>query len=399
MIRVARVCACVLLISMRAAAALPADTPPPATKDVHFDHLKEGGDLAFTRNLSDGEKFTVFVDNTCPDVFSYEVHGIMRAAEDTSGAGQKAGKKLESKSLPVVHDAKYGGYIVTITRTAETNPCEGAEKLKSRTLVISTPLLEWDLAFSGGFTVSSLSSPQYYLRPHPTETGKKQVQEDTGAKDAVNLGIASFVHLYHHRWPGLAGVFGLGIRDGNKTEYYLGGGLRFSDKATFNGGLVFGPVSRLPTGVDTTKGVTDDNVLTNLPTRIAKGVFFGISYSFINVRDKLQQPFAGAAGASGAAASAAPKAAACSVTLDKTDVIKLAATKDATEKVKVTGSPATCEWKVVGVPSWVTFDATAGTGEKTLTMTTKEPNGTGVERPPAKIDIGDKTLTITQLKP
>lgn len=364
-------------------------------KAVTFDHLASDDDRSYELRPRHGEAFEVRIKNTCPDVFAYEVKGIVRerGAEDEPGA--RTAKPLEEKVLPVVHDEKYGGYIVTITRTADTAPCADAEKLQNRTLLISTPTETWDLSFSGGFTLSSLSSPQYYLRPHPSDAAKKQVQQDPDKEDDANLGIATYVHVFHQRMPWLAGTFGLGIRDQNRTEYFLGGGVRLSDKATVNAGVVYGSVSRLKNGVNLVDPVSDDNVLNDLPTRTKRGFFIGVSYSFIDVRGKLQQPFAGAAGETPAdtkVATKTPPAAACAVTVAPATAALGA--KGSTATVKVSAK-SDCEWKITGgTPAWVSFDTESGKGEKTITLTAKEE---AADRS-AKVEINGRLLTIEQKK-
>lgn len=393
--------------TLAAGSVLPisATAQQAAEKNVRFasfDHLNTAGDRSYQLHLSDGETFQVRILNTCPDVFSYEIHGIVREEAGSGGVDQRSGGQLKKEHvIPVVHDEKYGGYIVTIKRTLATAPCgDATAKLENRTLMISTPKMSWDLSFSGGFTLSSLNSPHYYLRPHPSEAGQKQIQEDPDKTDDANLGIASYVHLYHHRMPWLAGMFGLGIRDNNKTEYYLGGGLRFSDKATFNLGAVFGPVSRLKDGNNLTDAISDDNVLTDLPSRTRRGFFVGLSYSFIDVRGKLQQPFAGSTGAAGATGKTetgkpAEKAGACAVAFDATEVtLGAAANANATVNLKTT--PEGCPWKVTdGVPAWASLTPTEGKGNAALKITATQANSTPKERT-SVVDINGVSFTIKQ---
>jgi hypothetical protein len=404
---------------------------PTSVKYVEFDHLRTDGNRAYVLKLNDGEPFQVKVLNTCPAVFSYEVQGIVRQEESQNGLRLNAGPEqpLEEKVLPVVHDEKYGGYLVTIRRTLDTLGCKDSDKLVARTLIISTPKMSWDLAFSGGFTVSTLTSPHYYLRPHPTEAGKTQVQEDTSKNDDANLGIATWVQVYHHSHPGLAGTFGIGIRDANKTEYYLGGGFRMSDKASINGGVVFGPVSRLKDGIGVGDTVTDPNILSDLPTKTTLGYFIGLSYSFIDVRGKLQQPFAGASGASGATGTTgttppagtppapgpsatpapgagttpAPTAAGgtCQATFDNDpakNAVSVGKDPNAFVSVTISVSPAGCAWTVTGNPiPWATISPMSGTGNGAVRITATQTNVTGNDRTENAL-IGGKLLKITQSK-
>jgi hypothetical protein len=398
-----------VLLSVGSTASAQGGAPGAQTfKSVSFNHKDSKADESRTLRVGNGETFKISILDTCEDLFTYDVHGVLREEKPPSAPGLKGGAKLQPKVLTVVHDTKYGGYIVTMTRkNLPTVPCEGAGDLASRTLVIFTPQEDWDLSFSGAFTLSSLSNPMYYLRAHPDDATKKQVQEDTGKSDAVNLGIGAFVHLFHQRHPWAAGTFGLGIREGNKMEYFLGGGLRASDKATINAGIVFGPVNRLPNGVDTTRPVSDDNVLNDLPTRIARGFFVGISYSFIDVRNKFQTPFAGSGGGNGGGgtgggeqkAAATPEA--CAVTLDPSTLAF--APGGETKKLIVKTEPAGCAWKITAKPAWVTFltagdTATeSGSGETTLSVKA-DANATASDRAEKDVKIGNASLSVTQGK-
>jgi hypothetical protein len=409
---------------------------PTAVKFIEFDHLNTDGDRAYVLKLNDGEPFQVRILNTCATAFTYEVQGILRQDPPAPGTlGLNAGEALGPKTLPVIHEERYGGYLVSIKRlNPNTLPCGvDSPNLVTRTLIISAPKMTWDLAFSGGFTLSNLASPHYYLRPDPTQAGKSIVQEDPSKNDDANLGIATWVHVYHHRLPSLAGTFGLGIRDSNKTEYYLGGGLRMSDKASINGGVVFGPVSRLKDGINIGDSVTDPNVLNDLPTMTKRGFFIGLSYSFIDVRGKLQQPFAGATGASGntgttgtgnataapaapapaapatpatpAAPAAAqpatppatpqPQAGACTVTFANESVT---IGKEIGDKIEVafTVAPAGCAWRIeAGVPAWANPVPLNGTGNGTITLTATAPNTFGTVRRET-MRVSGKNLQITQ---
>jgi hypothetical protein len=395
MLRIRSTIATVVLV---AAASWPAVSFAQAPA-IEYDHAKDDADRAYELRLNDRQTFNIVIRNTCEEAFSYEVQGILRQSPSPAGASVSAGVPLKDKTIPVTHDDQFGGYIVRITRTLDKVPCTGGEKLQSRTLVIATPLIDWDLAFSGGFTVSTLTNPVFYLRPHPTEAGRKQVQQDADAEDSAHLGIGTFVHLYHHRRPWASLMFGLGLREGNKTEYFIGGGYRFSDKATLNAGLALGPVSRLPAGVDTTGPVADDNVLTNLQTRTRAGVFVAISYSFINVRDRLQKPFAGGTSAPAAASTPAPAAStpaagACATVTLTPNTLTFAQAGTPAQNVKVVPPNETCTWKVEPLPGFVHMSVSAGPGTQTIAVS-MDPNDTTTARN-LKISVGPATLALTQ---
>ena len=304
----ARLISALLISSFLLSTSLNANEPSNAkgghsNPAIKFDHAR-GQDRSYTRYFDDGELFSIRIDNTCEIAFSYEVRGILIEEPDSitqADAVQKHSRgmltdlpSLKPKTLDVRHDQSYGGYIVNMVKLVESPLCQESSELESRTLMIHTPRRNWNVAFSGGFVVSGLTNPVYALRPHPTEPGKSQIVEDPGKRDTASLGIATFVHMYHERRPRFGIMFGLGLQESDQTEYYIGGGLRLSDRATINLGLSLGPVSRLPGGIDIMEPIADNNILTNLPTRVQESWFFGISFSFINVGDdRLRRPFAG----------------------------------------------------------------------------------------------------------
>ena len=291
---------CALFASASLLLASPAGAQQPGAQqpDVDFNH-RTGQETAYTLHLNHGEEFTITIKETCEARFSYEVRGIRRDEPEPSGTERtRTPVPLASKSLTIPHNDAYGGYVVSISELppGPRPSCTRIDELEPKIFIIFTPKRDWALSFSGGFTVSGLTNPVYALQPHPTETDKKQIIEDPDKRDAANLGIATFVHMYHESWPWVGPMFGLGIRESNQTEYYFGGGVRLNDKATINLGIAFGPVSRLPAGINVMEPVAADINLTDLPTRVQRSLFMGISYSFISVGDRIQQPFAGTNG-------------------------------------------------------------------------------------------------------
>ncbi len=264
-----------------AAWAVPGD-------EVVFNH-KESAETAYTRPLRDGEKLTIRITDTCPSRFTYEVRGVRDARPGSSAAG-----KLGEMLLEVDHDDVFGGYIVNISERKNSTSCDA--DLKPTTFIVFTPASPWALSLTGGFTVSGLTDPVYALSPDPSEPARRHIVEDSGKEDVANMGAATFVHIYHARRPSLALLFGLGLGEFDETEYYLGGGWRLSDKATFNVGLALGSVARLPAGLGVGQSVMEDNVLADLPKRRELSWFFGVTFSFLDVgADRFKKPFAGSA--------------------------------------------------------------------------------------------------------
>jgi hypothetical protein len=289
-----RACGAILTVALFpliAVAAAPAPTPP--TPDVVFKH-PEGKARIFTLDLNPGQRFVVQIQDTCPDAFDYSYVGIERGAKEPSE--QKEKKALEPKDLAIVYDQQYGGYVFHISAKPGVNPgdtCTDGEKLMPLSFIVSVNQRSWNLSFSGGFTVSGLTNPEFSI---VTTDGVKKVIRETDKENTRKLGVASFVHLFHDdvQWKQLhpALGFGLGINNDNRTEYMLAGALRFGDKATINIGRVWGSIDRLPNGTTFDTPITDDNILSNKGTQVVSRWFFALSYSFIDTKDRLTKPFA-----------------------------------------------------------------------------------------------------------
>ena len=274
--------AILLTCSAAAAAAAPAD-------EVVFDH-SEGKETSYTRHLGDGEELTIRIENTCPSRFRYEVRGVAVAR-----TGSSSSTELTDVPLQVTHEEKFGGYIVTISERERIRPCDA--DLKPVTFIVFTPASPWGLSLTGGFTVSGLTDPVYSLNQDASGLSRGRIVEDSGKAGAANLGAATFVHVYHARRPSLALLFGLGLGESDETEYYLGGGWRLGEKATFNVGVALGSVARLPAGLGVGQSVMDENVLADLPKRTEVSWFVGVTFSFLDVgAGRLKKPFAGSTG-------------------------------------------------------------------------------------------------------
>ena len=261
--------------------------PMFAQQTITFDHLQDG-DRTYTLHLQDGEEFTVQIQNTCSTMFQYEVRGF----EPESPISALAPEPLSTKELSLTHEDVYGGYVVLIRRASDS-ACEGGDALQDRVLVIYVPTTTWSLAFAGGFTVEGLTDAVYALQPHSSIADAKQIVTEAEKRDKFTLGVATFAHVYHTGLPWLTGTFGLGIQEPTKTEYYLGPGVRLGDTMTISLGVVLGTESRLPAGIDKTRPVFDDNILSDLPRKASYGWFLALSYSFLQTGDQFKKPFAG----------------------------------------------------------------------------------------------------------
>lgn len=284
--------------AMSVGAQAPA-TPGTPKKDepaVEFKH-NEGKARIFDLDLNHGQRFVVRISGTCPDAFDYSHEGVERGTFREQSEGPKPKKRLEAKDIPVVYDQQYGGYVFHITLKKDVKPgdvCTDGETLASQSFIVSVRQQNWNVAFSGAFTISGLNDPVYSFK---TESGVKFVQSEPDKENGSKLGAASFVHLFHDRVKIPGGLvpalgFGLGINSDKKTEYMIGGALRFGDKATINIGRVWGSIDRLPNGVTLDTPVTDDNLLNNLGSQTVSRWFFALGYAFIDTKDRLTKPFA-----------------------------------------------------------------------------------------------------------
>jgi hypothetical protein len=286
-------CLAVLCPAVVAAQGGAAKAPEP---DVTFEHL-DGKPRIYSLDLNHGQRFVVRIDKTCLSAFDYSYEGVVRGRgpEEQTDA-PKAKKPLESKDLAIVYDQQYGGYVFHIAAkpgVVAGDECTDGEKLPPLSFIVSVNQRSWNLSFSGGFTVSGLTDPEFSI---VTTDGVKNVIREHEKESTRRLGAASFVHLFNddiqwkHLHPAIG--FGLGINDDNRTEYMVGGALRFADKATINVGRVWGSIDRLPNGINFDTPINDDNVLANKGKQVVSRWFFALTYSFIDTKDRLTKPFA-----------------------------------------------------------------------------------------------------------
>ena len=264
----------------------------PSTPRVTFDHKGPQRTAIHRLALQDGEAFEVVITNTAEACFDYSVSRVVgkRAPQLTGGL------VLRPKVLTLVHDKRYGGYIVSIQRSSTDDDDECAQapaaSLENSSVIISVETPSWELAVSGGFTVNGLTNPVYGSVKN--DAGQDIVVEDLDARDDASLGVASLLHVYHQSQPPWVPSlgFGLGINEASKPAYYIGAFWRLGRVAMIGGGAVIGSVARLPVGVEVGGELSDPNLLANLPTRVETQWFVAISFSFLGGREPFEKPFA-----------------------------------------------------------------------------------------------------------
>lgn len=268
--------------------------------EVDFDHAKENESRSYIRSIAPGQIIQVNITNTCVEQFSYDLRRIRREAPPIPPAEIERNEcPTTEKSIDIVHEEQYGGYIISIKRTS-AGPIkvlvgEKTVTLSDVDLVISVPPRRWDYELAGAFTTSWLTDPAFAVEtriPEGSTDGveKTFVVRDRKAEDDFRLGVAAFVHVFHTQHPHLAATFGIGVNEGSQTTYFTGLSFRFGDAAALTIGRAWGSVKRLPPGTRSDRPV-DAGILGNLGSRTDSDWFFALSYKFLKPSAGLQKPF------------------------------------------------------------------------------------------------------------
>ena len=115
---------------------------------------------------------------------------------------------------------------------------EKPTELSKATYLVLVRTDQWDLAFSGGFTISNLTDPVFVAR-EVDGTMQSIAARDTSSEDSASLGLAAMVHIYHQKRPWLAATFGIATGNSGGTAFMVGPSYRFSDKAAITAGYMF----------------------------------------------------------------------------------------------------------------------------------------------------------------
>ena len=237
--------------------------------DVSFDHFT-GKDQSISINAKAGEAINISIQNTCASKFRYELGGIPLPSPPPAknGTSNLSPNICPAETHPItqIHDPQFGGYYISVdpingpTVTAakldkDGKPIVGedgrpieAKELSKATYLVLVRTDQWDLAFSGGFTISDLTDPVFVTRVD--DAMQNIVARDTSSEDSASLGLAAMVHIYHQKRPWLAATFGIATGNDDETAYMVGPSYRFSDKAAVTFGYMFSPVDTLPNGVN-----------------------------------------------------------------------------------------------------------------------------------------------------
>ena len=285
--------------------------PVHLSPDVVIDHASGVQDPIGLIRKKPGESVWIRIVNTnTSKCYSFNV----AAAPKNEGAAAADAPMNETVDFHFLYDGTPTKITIEALRKDETCPDlthTATGKFPPWEIIVDNA--GWDLNFSGGFTIDTLTDPVYGLVAgskalDPTQPTNKTpgffVQRFSDQEDKYKLGAAAMVHLIHTdpEYLGRASInwvpvaFGLGVNQGSQVRYFLGSGLKFNKKLFLSAGPVFGSVHTLPAGVTAQKTAdanftTNANALSTLPSRVTRGWYFSIAYTFTGSPEPFQTPF------------------------------------------------------------------------------------------------------------
>ena len=200
------------------------------------------------------------------------------------------GRDKDSKNCKEIIKESEEQFISYVSSDPVPDELIDAKEMKDVVLLTTLKPRDRAIDFSGGFVVSDLTNPRYAIRDGA-------IIRDRNAEDRQSLALAAFASIRSLRFPRASLSFGIGIGEGSNAQYYIGPSYRSRDGKWFlTLGAVWGSIDRLPSGEQEGEVPSNDNVITNLSTRIERAGFFAISYSFLGGGASVfQKPFASAA--------------------------------------------------------------------------------------------------------
>jgi hypothetical protein len=300
---------CVLLF-LACKSMLP--TSQPLTPyDIVIDHRSGILSPVGLLKKKPGEIVKVKIQDSDLDCFVFNPTVVQIQQPQTRSLRERVAEPLKETSFELLYDGDPIELTVEAVKKDPHATCAGLLEFKTggdrppwKIRILTDG---WDLAFAGAFTADGLSNPKFEVvagtrkKADNTEEAGFIVSEVESARDEARLGAAAMVHLYHTN-PERIGLwsvnwvpvsFGLGVGDNSQTRYYLGTGIKFDKKLFLTAGMALGPVNYMPTGLDANNFTTNANILGNIPSRVERTWFVGISYSFAGVGpDSFRGPFA-----------------------------------------------------------------------------------------------------------
>jgi len=277
-----------------------------AEETVQIDHLNlPDGGYATKVKLNHGEEITITITNTEVEHFMYEIVNVDFHSEEVENANKV---KIDGTSLMRVenptkkwtfetfmHHKRFQGYLVKAT--LKPGYMTNVKDLKTKTWYIPVNTLGWSSEFHGGFVISRLVDPVFFVGDKTgansaNNSPPQVIYRNEDAENWANLNAAGFIHVFKDNHPNWAYTFGLGINENASTNYLLGLTYRLGEKAAVTVGYHLGKIKRKPSEVVLGETeVQDANVLNDLPSKNDGNAFFSISYRFIKIGDLFQKPF------------------------------------------------------------------------------------------------------------
>lgn len=304
---VAQVCVAVSAILTIAQAPAQAENQGAAQEFV-FNHEKDSAETDYVE-LRKGERFQLVISKTYTKCFLYNFKAVKSTDKEKD---QKDPTYPDSYNFtPIVHDGEDRDYLVFIIKNPKApvycTKIRLVERGESNPWTLQVRTFGWEIGFSGGFTVDTLTDPQFSLVPaHRNVTQDDgtimmedgfQVISQPNAEDDFELGAAAIIHVFNtnpnsvvwRRWAPVS--FGLSVNDTSEVRYFFGTSVRFGEQAFLTGGIVFGSKDRLPGGLvlATNSFTTNANSLQTLPTRTDSAFFIAISYTFLGSKGAFEE--------------------------------------------------------------------------------------------------------------
>lgn len=287
---------------------------PPGNVDVEIDHLSGLMSPAGVLRREPGQRVWIAIRNTNVSCYSFDVVTI--PLQPPVGNRPAASTDMtETKYLAYDYDGVPTKIVISAKLVDSACQPDRSHVAGGRfppwEVVVNT--YGWDLDFSGGFTVDSLTDPVYGLvagskqiDPEPApKTPGFFVQRFRDQEDRYKLGAAAMAHVFHSD-PNVFGIrginwvpvsFGLGVNQGSQVRYSLGTGVRFGRQFFLTGGVVWGSIKALPPGLsadsetERTAFTTNPAALATLPARTDRGAFLAIAYTIGGNSDPFRAPF------------------------------------------------------------------------------------------------------------
>lgn len=267
-----------------------------AAKDLPaFLYSHPPGDIrvAFPVALKNGQEFTIQIIDTCPEQFTYQIHGVVTPPEPPDES-RKALRRLTSATIKSVYYSQFGAYELRIRERENPTYCQqgGTEvkHLRNVTLTITFQTTMWEIGGEAAMTFIPGTLKKWIVDP----TSSK-VARDSDHESAGRFNFATLTHLYPPGWKGVGPVVGFGLVD-NDPEYYFGVGVGLGPEnkrhLNLTAGFAFTKRNVLPAGVTEGKPVPDPKVLDSLPVQRTFRPFVALTATFFRTSGSDTKPTA-----------------------------------------------------------------------------------------------------------